>query len=54
MAEADRRVARLVDAHWPCVERLADALAERETLSECDVIDIVLPNDQPVQLENTP
>lgn len=54
MAEADLRVARLVDAHWPRIERLADALAERETLSECDVIDIVLPTDQPFQLENTP
>ena len=54
MAEADLKVARLVDAHWPRIERLADALAERETLSECDVIDVVLPNDQPFQLENTP
>lgn len=54
MAEADLRVARLVDTHWPRIERLADALAERGTLSECEVIDIVLPTDQPFQLENTP
>lgn len=54
MAEADLKVARLVDAHWPRIERLANALAERETLSECDVIVVALSSDQPFKLENTP
>ena len=53
MLDADLRCARLIDAHWPRIEALADTLAERETLNEREVLHLILPQTTPDQQEKT-